>query len=303
MSGTAVILLVISAFTHSGWNLIGKRYRPEASLFVMAVGAGAILLSPFLVIHREVLSAFTAKTWGLLLTAGLFQALYYASLTAAYRSGELSLVYPVARSTPAVLVAVFGLLAGRADSISPWALLGIAFVVGGGYLLPMRHSTDLARGNYLRPSFLLALSAAVGTAGYSIADDAALGMLWRDLELTFAEWQVATVYAFFECSSTTLCLLVFVVLSRRERLQFRRRLEPRSILFAFGMGAVIYLTYTLVLISLAFVRDVSYVVAFRQLSVPLGVLMSAMFLHETLYPPKVVGTILMFAGVILVGLG
>jgi hypothetical protein len=68
-----------------------------------------------------------------------------------------------------------------------------------------------------------------------------------------------------------------------------------------GMG--IYLAYTLVLVAMAFVSNVSYVVAFRQISVPLGTVAGVLAQREPSYLPKLLGVAIMFAGLVLIGLG
>ena len=54
---------------------------------------------------------------------------------------------------------------------------------------------------------------------------------------------------------------------------------------------------------MAFVSNVSYVVAFRQLSVPPGAVAGVLLLHDPPYLPKLIGVAIMFAGLVLVGLG
>ncbi len=58
--------------------------------------------------------------------------------------------------------------------------------------------------------------------------------------------------------------------------------RPRKtpILLSVLMGVMIYATYGLVLTSLAYVNDVSYAVAFRQISLPIGVLLGLFILRE-----------------------
>ena len=65
----------------------------------------------------------------------------------------------------------------------------------------------------------------------------------------------------------------------------------------------IYAAYTLVLVAMAFVSNVSYVVAFRQVSVPLGAVAGVLVLGDRPHVPKLVGVAIMFAGLVLVGLG
>ena len=62
-------------------------------------------------------------------------------------------------------------------------------------------------------------------------------------------------------------------------------------------------TYSLVILSMAFVDNVSYVVALRQFSIPLGVLFAVIGFGESLKAPKIFGVIITFIGLIAVALG
>ena len=46
MEITAVILIIISAFFHAGWNIAGKRQHPSAAFFLLASLSGMLVLSP-----------------------------------------------------------------------------------------------------------------------------------------------------------------------------------------------------------------------------------------------------------------
>ena len=50
------------------------------------------------------------------------------------------------------------------------------------------------------------------------------------------------------------------------------------------------------------VKNVSYLQAFRQMSLPVGMIMGILFLHEKYYYPKILGVILIVAGLILLAL-
>ena len=54
---------------------------------------------------------------------------------------------------------------------------------------------------------------------------------------------------------------------------------------------------------MAHVSNVSYVVAFRQLSIPLGVIFGLIFLKEPRFYPKFMGTFIIFIGLIFVAIG
>ena len=84
-------------------------------------------------------------------------------------------------------------------------------------------------------------------------------------------------------------------------LRNHRQVNILATLFTFGfcafIGALIFL------ISLAFVDNVSYVVAFRQLSIPLGAAFGMLALKEPGYRPKLAGILVMVTGLVLVATG
>ena len=302
MTATAALLLLLSAFLHAGWNLLGKRYHPTAAAFLIATFVGVLCLSPVLIIYREILGMFSFQSWLLVCLTGLCQTVYYTSLAGAYKTGDMSIAYPLARSAPVIIVTVLSLLLGRSEQISRQCLYGIILVVAGGGLLLMKRFDDLRRENYLNASCHLALLAAFGTAGYSMIDDKTLRLLRQASNATISIWQITLVYAFFETLSSSCWLTLYVFGFKHGRQQFREILTQHPG-FAALMGVGIYLTYLLVLLSMAFVSNVSYVVAFRQTSILLGVVLSVTVLKEPAYTTKCVAVVVMFLGLLLVGAG
>ena len=302
MSLTAIILLIVSAVTHAGWNLLTKRQQPSAAFFLVANTVAVVALFPFLVIHRNTLSKFPPEVWALLVITGFFLTIYYWSLAGAYKSGELSIAYPLARSSPIVVVTVVTLILGRTDQVSIQCILGIALVVGSCFLIPMRHFADIRLKNYLNTTCMLALLASFGTAGYSMVDDEALRQLRNALGGRLNTVSITLTYACLEALSSSLWLTILVGSRHVGRLSFRQvmRASKRTAILA---GTGIYGTYALVLISMAFVKNVSYVVAFRQLSIPLGVGFGILIMGESPNKPKIIGVSIMFIGLILVGMG
>ena len=302
MSLTAIILLIVSAVTHAGWNLLAKRQQPSASFFLVTNMVGFIVLFPFLVIHRNNLSQFPPQVWVLLIITGFFLSLYYWALAGAYKSGDMSIAYPLARSAPIIMVTIVTLLLRRTDQVSIQCIMGIALVVGGCFLIPIQRFADIRLRDYLNATCLLALVAALGTAGYSMVDDEALRQLRNVFGDRMNTISITLTYACLETLSSFLWLAILVSSRHVGRLSFRQVMRTNkraAILTGIGM----YGTYALVLISMAFVRNVSYVVAFRQLSIPLGASLGIMIMGESPHRPKVVGVGIMFIGLILVGIG
>ena len=169
-------------------------------------------------------------------------------------------------------------------------------------MLPMKEFRDFRIKNYLNLCCMLALLAAIGTSGYTIVDDEALRRLREIPGSPFSPVDATLIYFLFEGASASLWMVMFVLLSSQERKKLVDNIRSSKIP-AVLTGIGIYLTYTLVLLSMNFVRNVSYVAAFRQLSIPIGATLGISFLKEPRYIPKIVGVAIIFTGLVLVGIG
>jgi drug/metabolite transporter (DMT)-like permease len=302
MTLAAIVLLLIAAVAHASWNLMGKARSPSAAFFLLANIAGVLCLSPIALLHRDILNCIPASVRLLLVCTGVAQATYFVGLSWAYRLGHISVAYPLARAAPVVLVALINLLLGHRTQIGAVALLGMAMIAAGCLLLPMSRFRELRLKNYLHASSIMALVAAVGTTGYSLIDNEALRQL-RDYPSTaIGQFGISLLYLLLEEVSTILTLLVYVAVTRTER-RHLRTLKKADAAVAFFAGAFIVIAYGLTLVAMAHVTNVSYVVAFRQVSIPLGVALGIVLLKEPAPPPKLAGTALLLAGLLLVALG
>jgi len=303
MSILAIILVLISAFMHAGWNLLSKSQHPSSAFFLVASVAGALLLSPVLVISWDTIAhGISAQVWLLVTLAGFFMALYYIALAGAYRAGDISIAYPIARSSPVIVVTIVTLFLGRGDQVSTLCIVGIILVVGGCFLIPLKKFNDLCLKDYLNTTCTLALLAAIGTSGYSLLDDEALRILRTTPQITMGNTGITLVYAFLESVMASIWLFLYVLATQKGRSEMRHLLSHNT-KNAVLAGLAIQITYGIVLISMAFVNNVSYVVGFRQLSIPLGAALGILILKEKLYPPKLAGVSIMFMGLILLALG
>ncbi|MGQ0602257.1 MAG: EamA family transporter, partial [Anaerolineales bacterium] len=167
MSFLAIGLVLCSTFLHAGWNLMVRDQRhsevfTRTLLCIFVIGLGP---------------ALAAEVWGTpiipmaagyLIVAGVFQAIYYLGLKFGYRSGEFTVVYPLARSVPVMALALLDMLLGRTPSWLGW--LGILLVSLGCLLVPLRSWRELRPANYLNHGVGWALVTAIGVVGYSLTD-------------------------------------------------------------------------------------------------------------------------------------
>ena len=299
MSATAILLITISVFAHAGWNLLSKR-QPSVGFFAVASTSSALLLAPWLWYNRTLFPWMTAAIWPLVVATGLAQAIYYSGVAGAYRHGDMSLAYPMLRALPVLLIAGISFALGRGDQITPMGLVGIITVAAGCLLLPIKSFHDIHPRDYLALCCLLALVAALGTTGYTMLDDQALRQLRWGLPW-LSKPHITLFYVALQTTSTSIWVFLFMLLLPDERQRFRT-VWQNGRWQAMGTGWIITGAYGLVLASMAYVTNVSYVAAFRQMSIPLGALLGIIMLKEPRYPPKLIGVGVVAAGLMLVAL-
>jgi drug/metabolite transporter (DMT)-like permease len=302
MSWLAFALVTVAAFLHAFWNFLSKRQNPQAAFFLMASLAAAAVFLPLVWIFWSGVQAIPPAVWTLIAATGIVQAVYYIFLAAAYRTGDLSHAYPLARSLPVIFVALLNVALGRGHQIAPLAYPGFVLVAAGCILLPQPRFDNLRWRHYRQRWVLFALLAAICITGYTLLDDQALRILRALPQTPLSDLAWSFLFVELETISLSFFLLIFLVFARTERLMlFAAR--PAEWLKTAQMGVIITVTYGLILLAMAYVRNVSYVSAFRQLSIPIGAALGIVVRKEGVTAPKLTGIALVFIGLILVAVG
>ena len=133
MPPLAVSLVLLSTLLHASWNLLAKHGSGTPALFprvLLAIAIPGLLLG---LLGEWRATALLPAIWPFLLVTGAFQAAYFLGLTMGYRAGDLSLVYPLVRALPVLLVGVFDVLRGQVPGAAGW--LGLGLVLGGCLLV------------------------------------------------------------------------------------------------------------------------------------------------------------------------
>jgi drug/metabolite transporter (DMT)-like permease len=302
MTITATILLIISAFTHAGWNFISKKEYPSQAFYLVSNTFGVICILPLLLIYWSRIPMISTPVWLFMLTSGFFLAAYLATLAGAYRAGDISIAYPLIRSLPVIFVFVATLVVGKGHQVSGLLIAGIILIAAGCMVLPMKSIGDFHFKAYQNLCCLLALLSALAVAGYTIVDDEALRQLRNIPGMPFSPIEGTLVYMVLEGISCSAWQGIFVLCNTRERNNIRAVFQTgKSAAVITGIG--IYLTWGLVLASLNYVENVSYVAAFRQLSIPVGAIFGMTLLKESRYLPKKIGIAAIFIGIVFAGIG
>ena len=276
-----------SAVSHALWNYVAKEAGDKDSFMLLInVFSLAIFLPVFYVILPEIY--FPVEILPFLFVSGVAETIYFLALGKAYETGDLSVVYPVARSSPMFVAIAASLLIG--ERISPWGALGIALILFGVYVLHLKGWSGEELTRPLKalgdPASRYAFVAALGTTVYSISDK--MGVTAVD-PLLYSFWLGFVITG----------MLSMVIVKRRGVSLLRE--ELRGSLFKVSVaGVLVKGGYMLVLVAMS-MAQVSYILALRQVSVVLGAALGVVLLKERYGGVRIVGSMIIFVGVYLLG--
>lgn len=277
-------LVLGSAFCHALWNLAARRVSGDLVVLWLGFGVGAALIFPFAA-HLWYLNpetAFPPASFKFIALTGIIHAIYTGLLSSAYRHGEISLVYPVARGSGVAMTVIFGAtLLG--EQVSGSGLLGVLLVLVATlcFGIPAWLSAKAKRG------YFFALGVGLMISVYSLIDKTAVSIVHP----------VLYIWAMFTLSF--LLLWPFVLRVSDESIRSRLRALWRYVVLV-GSGYLV--SYLLMLFALT-LGPVSYLVATRESSAALGAALGIIFLKERLTLLKLVAIASMTAGMICLKAG
>jgi uncharacterized membrane protein len=128
-----VLLVILSGFMNSVWNLNAKRSRNKKAYLALIVLASNMVLLPILV--QTLLSgSLPQQAYLLLAMSATAQAMYAWMLSKVYAFGDLSQVYPIQRGTGVLLIPLIGVVF-MGENLSVWGWGGVLFILIGILIL------------------------------------------------------------------------------------------------------------------------------------------------------------------------
>ncbi|PRX35371.1 hypothetical protein SAMN05216257_102151 [Meinhardsimonia xiamenensis] len=279
MSTGALALALLAAVLHASWNAMLKGARDRAAAIAGVSATHALAGLAMVLAFPEPPPA----AWPFIALSATVHYGYYILIFHAYRLGDLSLAYPIARGIAPFAVAL-GALVILGEDLGPAGWAGLAAVSAGIALLALA-----------RPSAPAALGGAVGVAvmtglviaTYSVADgigirragEAALGYMgW----LFLLEFPVPLAIAL-----------------RRRR--GKAAIPPRTLLAGMAAGALAVTAYGLVLWANR-IAPLGAVSAVRESSVIVAALIGVAAFGEGPAAPRLAAAALVAAGILLLAL-
>jgi drug/metabolite transporter (DMT)-like permease len=264
MPASAVGLVAIAACCHATWNLLTKRAGGGLGfLWLFGAFASTVLLpiAAFSFVHEKTI--FSRTDLIACLGSGFIHIFYFSLLQAGYRTGDLSIVYPVARGLGPLLsasvgIAVLGDRPGTLAIVAGVALL--AGVVGmSGISLERLH---------LDRSVVFGLLCGVSIAAYTLWDRRSVATL--NLPSVFYYWASTVAYTAF------ITPVVFRSAEKPWRGDFlHRHWKP-----ALGVAVLSGVSYSLVLHAMTY-APLSYVATLRESSILIASILGVVYLHES----------------------
>lgn len=281
-----LLIVLLSAVGHATWNFLAKRSHNKLIFIWALYGASPILFFP-LGLWLGMGGAIGVEGWVCIVASGLAKAVYIVFLAEALTTGDLSLAYPLSRIAPAIVPIWAVLFLG--ESLSVAGLAGIALVC---LAILVIHLEGFGRSHLLRLSAAMrtratafALLAALGVSTYSVIDKHAMANVGLEpLPFNLYHWAVGAAllapYVLWRCGKRAVAAVV--------------RAEWPAILVAAMLDFGSYLLVLFVLET----SKVSYVVAARQSSQIVAIVLGTLILKESFGRVRLIA-----GGMILAGVG
>jgi drug/metabolite transporter (DMT)-like permease len=272
----AFALALSSAFVHALWNLLLARARDSEAATAAALIVGTLAFAPVAALTWDIDSGAVPY----LAASATLEIVYFALLAAAYERGELSLVYPVARGSAPLLVAIFSVvLLGTA--LHALTVAGVLLVAAG--VLLVRGVRPLQTGDNVG----LALAVGATIAAYTLFDKAGLRHAQPFTYLELVVLPSAIAYPLW-------------IARRKGRAALWAQAGPATAVAGLAMFGAFGLA--LAAIRLAPQAFVPGVQALRETSVVVAVAAGALFLGERVGRARAAGALVVVAGVVALAL-
>ena len=270
-------LVLLAAALHAIWNAVIKG-TGDKTIAIGLVAMGHMVLG---LIGAAILPLPDIKVIPFIIASTLIHWGYYYGLTTAYKFGDLSLIYPIARGISPVIVTFFAFF--WIDERLSWVeMSGVLLISSGILFLGLRSLSNEKSITAL----VFALTTGMLIAAYSVTDG--FGVRLTENPLSYIVWLfIAEGF------------VVFYIFGR-----FRLRLLRSSlseILLGFFAGVVSTVAYGLALYAKS-LAPVGIVTALRETSVIIATLIGVLWFKENPIGYRIGAASIVFCGIIFLAL-
>lgn len=282
MPSLAILLLITGAILHTGWNLILKRSKDKyVASWWMVVSGGMVALVTLLFTGLPV-----REMWTFALFSILTEAVYFITLSYAYRDNDFSLIYPVARGAAPAFLALWSFLF-LDERLTRGGLLGLGLIIAGLLIIGGSALMRTDVGHLHFRGVAVAIFIAVLISIYSVIDGAAV-------KVGDATAYVMTMFALVPIPITPFIIRQYGWAHLWEELKNQGVRLPL-------MGILGVSSYLLAVLAYS-MAPLSYSGAIREVSVVFGAFAGWWFLKEKMGGLRVLGAAVIFTGILIIAL-
>jgi drug/metabolite transporter (DMT)-like permease len=274
-------LVLAAAAMHATWNaLIKTRSDRFASISLATLGASIVVLPilPFVDFP-------SIEVWIWIAASVIIHAGYRLFLVKTYDVGDFAQSYPLARGI-APLITTVGAIIFIGEIPEGLTVLGIVVLSFGALLMSLRGSSDLSKFNRRAVGFALLTSMLI--AGYTLTDG--YGVRLANTASSYAAW-------LFFCDG--LCSIAIGFLYRGRGLLNVLASEWKTNLLTGGLLAG---SYWIIMWAMT-KAPIASIAALRETSILFAMLISVLVLGERVTPWRVLATVFIVGGVVILRLG
>ncbi len=280
MEATVFIIVLVAAFFHATWNAFIKidGNRVIFMALMLAFGGSAALISTvFLPLPHP-------ESWPYIAISVLVHQGYLIFLLLSYRFGDLSHVYPLARGSAPLIVALLSItLIG--EELSHHSLIAIALMGVGIMSLSFTRSAQNLRNPV---AVFFALGTGLFIASYTLIDG--VGARLAGNPHSYSAWMLGLEWIPF-------AVYVFLRQRRNLRPHLVKMWKPAALI-----GLLCLAAYWAVIWAMT-VAPIALVAALRETSIVFVLVLGVVFLKERLSLVKLAATFTTLVGTILIKLG
>ena len=293
MSLTALALIVLAGLIHAGWNIAVKKVGADARFAFFNAFLMMLVWAPLgWWVGRDVVPGWGRVEWLLVLASGVLHVFYYVILLRGYRKSDLTVVYPMVRGTGPLLSSLVAVVL-LGEQISALGVAGIAGVVGGVFLIAggpglLRAAHDPVARQRVHKGMVYGVVTGVFIASYTVVDGYAVKVVL-----------MSPILVDYMGNFVRVALLAPSVL---RDLPTARRLWHLQWRYALLVAVVSPVAYVLVLFAMQ-QAPLSHVAPAREVSMLFAALIGGQLLGEGDRFARLLGAMLIAAGVMALALG
>ncbi len=276
MSLTVFIVVIFAAFLHATWNAMVKNEK-DKYLAVSGIVFGHVPASIIVIFFIPFPSIESIPY--IILSAILHNG-YQWFLLSAYKLGDYTKVYPIARGSAPIFVSIVSLIF-FAVVLSRFELLGIAVICLGILSLSFQDATSVTN----RKAIIYALITGSFIMSYSITDG-------------YGARISASILSYMGWSFILNAFLFAILLNFMKQPGIITRVAKDGKFIFFVGGTISYLVYAIIVWGFT-QAPIPVVTALREISIVFALLIGTFFLKEKFTYLKTTAVLTIFIGVIL----